>query len=479
MSDEENVYQLNKNNNSAAEIDEVEVEEEVEEEVEDGEYEESSDLLEGVGNFFKTPIRALQIGDIFHLMQASWIPTLLSTILFISSFVVFSAIAKPLVGGSVHLWGRLNSSWIPHLSGWEAALGTGGGKVLVLFSFIITACALIGLTLYYKDLLDKFWGISPQEDGYDKFYNYAIVLLFTPLLLLLSTAASSALILSTDITQFSQFLKFAGTFIGQLALSFLAFSVLYKVFSKDLSLMCFTTGAFWAALVFEVSKAVLTTFIDLAFAQDIITTTLVLSFSIVLWSFIISVGVNLGVRITFLTSNPEATSLDPYEKSSKELRATKEIALVGIIEIARRFMDPDQSHIGLGITADELAKISKVSPQRASEVLELLDDASIVKLVNDGNNDIGVLVSSPDHILLLDFIEKIEIKAGKDGLNTLLNNEANNWFWNEYYKTLNKRFRNLTLKDLIEFSKNGQLGEEVESDINSPLGIERRAKSRT
>jgi hypothetical protein len=142
----------------------------------------------------------------------------------------------------------------------------------------------------------------------------------------------------------------------------------------------------------------------------------------------------------------------PHQRS--EPRPTREVALAALLELSRRFYVGEGPDPILGLDPIELARIARTTPQRGKDVIKLLENVGLVKIVRDGARETSILKVHPENLSLDEFLARLEQRVQSKFLNvpTMLPDPSNQWFWQEYERALKDRFGGLSLKDLAELS---------------------------
>jgi len=233
----------------------------------------------------------------------------------------------------------------------------------------------------------------------------------------------------------------------------MAFTVFFRFISENgTSWRGAFAGATIAAPVFEVSKIL---FVFLA--QWVFSKCSSDALGLILSAFLgVPICLIATVLIVFAGKFSEvfATAKGVTEADGKtidgsfqyEFKSTREVAIMGMVELTRKFLTSNIEASQVGITVSHLADIADIPLNRSHAIITHLESVGLVKVFRDNNEVTAVLSFSPDKMTLNKILERIEMRQ----IQELRRDSVTHWFWNEYEAALSERFEHITIRSLAE-----------------------------
>lgn len=374
-------------------------------------------------------------------------------ILFFSVFKVFGGVGNflapyyPDLGPAL---GKLDQGLVGK-TGFLIAMGS-------LFTTVLGAFASLAIMEKY---LDDAWGKLTYQSLEQRLSAYWVILTIIPF------PFACTIIFNKNFEIFYYLLDppvaaVVGSKALHLVIAAFSFGFVYKIFSKGtMGWRSSFVGAVWAALSFEITK-------NLFFAitlwqvgsQPIAASAVITMFLMVGWLIFSAFSFIMGAKISYVYEHKDVFGhLETYyihqhdEEfiETKELRPLREISLICLIELTKKFCQVpiDGKMEDVGIDPNELAKLTFVGPERAKDVMSHLNEVGLITILHDGVRELAILRFSPEKITLEEFLGRIERRLGKN-LPEPLEYTANQWFWKQYSAGISEKFGHLTLHQLFE-----------------------------
>jgi len=334
----------------------------------------------------------------------------------------------------------------------QGAFGNFLAAVAVL-SFIFGSFGVLRLV---ESVFDQQWGKISIQTLVQRIPIYWMTLTIVPTFFAGSIGWALYSKLYTD-TANASILVTAFSILGQFCFSILAFGALYKIINGlSISYRSSFYGSFWASIFFEVVKTslVATTTYQMSFSSPI-GTFLVYAILLCIGFVFVSGALVFGNHVAYTDQNRAILEKMEVPHQKSELRPTREIALVALLEMTRRFyIKNGNTEAVLGLDALDLAKIARITPHRGTHIIRLLENVGLVKIIQDGHRETAILKVHPENLSLDEFIARLEQRVLAKSLNVPapLQDPSNTWFWQEYERAMKDRFGSLSLKDLAELS---------------------------
>ncbi|MGE3972965.1 MAG: YhjD/YihY/BrkB family envelope integrity protein [Bdellovibrionales bacterium] len=325
-------------------------------------------------------------------------------------------------------------------------------SALAIFSFIFGSFGVLRLI---ESVFDQQWGKITVSKFAQRIPTYWMTLTIVPSFLGTSIIWALYLQLSPQTAPFSEGVKI-GSIFGQFVLSAFALTACYKIINHPMvAYRSAFVGGFWAALCFEIVKTALvaTSTLEMNFSSPVGTFFVYAIFLCIGFVFV-SAGLVFGNHIAYTDQYRSILEKIYIPHQKTEQRPTREIALAALIEMTRRFYIKSDGEQALGIDPLEIASLARTTPQRGKNVIRLLENVGLVKIIQDNVREIAVLKIHPESLSLDEFLARLEQRMPASGLNvpSPLPDASNTWFWQEYERALKDRFGSLSLKDLAELS---------------------------
>jgi len=244
-------------------------------------------------------------------------------------------------------------------------------------------------------------------------------------------------------------LPFAQTIVTIASISFL-----YRCFSKaSFSWKTSIVSGVLAGIVFEIVKNITLFIIKSKMTSSQMSDYVVILVIVAIWFFISSIIFTFCARAAYYKEFKDLYSNDNSELlKMSDVRATREVALLCLLEMTKRFYSNNGQILSekMGMKISEICKVAVVTPRRARQVFSHLNKVSLIRVLRDKNEDVGVINFSPDSLSLEEFIFRIEERLRGTNIPLIPNCPANKWFWDEYHSTIKRSFSKMHLKDLYE-----------------------------
>ncbi len=164
------------------------------------------------------------------------------------------------------------------------------------------------------------------------------------------------------------------------------------------------------------------------------------------WCFITSMVFFYGAKVAVAA---EKSHFNDPDFVYNDDRSRKEVGLVCLLELTKRFSLNSFNRDKIGLHPYELSKIAKVSPYQAISVIEQLSSVGLVSILNDGYGNLAMLNFNPQNLIMADFLKRIEYPDDL-GRPDILDIHSNKQFWGDYYNAIDETFSKLSLQDLYE-----------------------------
>lgn len=334
------------------------------------------------------------------------------------------------------------------------------GFFMALAGFGTILFGSFGFLRLTETVFSKDWGRMGVPALGTRLPTYWMLLCFAPPLVTLSVALSLPLFF-TKLDGMPGMAMFVSKFFIQAASSFVAFTLTYKlIIGPGLSWRSAASGGYWAAIGFEGVKGIFMrlTFFHVEFAQSMGGMLIVQEMLVFSCAVLTACVFLFGNHMAYIDEYRFLFSMGYEEYKSSEPRPAREIALVGLVEITRRLLDktadPRNRDLPLGLDALELAQLARTTPERAKQIMALLDGVGIVTIIQEKQREAAILKFLPEKLTLDEFLARLEQRVTPEKLNLpiRLDDPVNSWFWNEYSNALESRFGKLTLRDLAQKS---------------------------
>ena len=338
------------------------------------------------------------------------------------------------------------------LSKIDSSFGT-GNTVSLLLAFIPMAFALAYFILHLlEEYMDTNLGKIQESDLLRRMTLYWIIasVLFVPFV----GSFVYSMIDKIFGLQYSNTLLAIALFTIQCMISMLTFSFIYRILSKGFfPWKTAVISGVTAGILFELFKYI---FLFLLKKQSDMPFTAFLVVAFILfgvWFFINAIIFTFGVRVGYYYEFRDVFRPENRELlESSDFRATREIALICLMELTKRFYASNDTinKEAIGLDIRQLCTYSLITPIKARAILQHLSNVRLIRILQDGDRESVMLNFSPDKLSLDEFIFKIEEKINLWVAPNLPDYRASNWFWTEYKKTLSSCFKDTSFKDLYD-----------------------------
>lgn len=413
-------------------------------------------FFDQVGQFLKLPTQAWRRIVFFDFgANVSMLGVALSA-LFITLLVGSAGLFQQF-GGIAHVFGGVHWLDLVALKNIDDFLQGPVGSFLsflAIFSFFIGSFGVLRLV---ESVFDQQWGKINVHSMVKRIPVYWMALTIVPTFLAGSIGWALYIKAGTNNSQTASAVAGLAA-VGQFVCTTLAFAALYKIINGlSVSYRSSFYGGFWAAVLFEIVKTALvaTTTFQMTFSSPV-GTFLVYSLLMCIGFVFISGALVFGNHVAYTDQNRAILEEMDVPHQKYELRPMREIALVALLEMTRRFyLKNNNTEAVLGLDALDLSKIALITPQRSSKVIRLLESVGLIKIIQDDYRETAILKIHPENLSLDEFIGRLEQRVTSKSLNVPapLQDPSSTWFWQEYERALKDRFGSLSLKDLAELSQ--------------------------